>query len=142
MTGRPGAGSPDRAGRPIAEGPGAPVFRPGAGGPPGGPGGAALGPGGRPAGPGGRGPGMMGLGMGMPPPKSKDFRGSFRRLIGTLGPERPLIIGVIALAVVSVFFNVIGPKIMGNAVNTIFEGALGKQLLGSGLTDRINKHRK
>jgi ATP-binding cassette subfamily B protein len=135
MSGRPDAGGPDRAGRPIAEGPGAPVFRPGAGGPPGGPGGA-VGPGGRPAGPGGRGPRMMGLGMGMPPAKSKDFRGSFRRLIGTLGPERPLIIGVIALAVVSVFFNVIGPKIMGNAINTIFEGALGKQLLGSGLTQQ------
>jgi ATP-binding cassette subfamily B multidrug efflux pump len=99
---------------------------------PGGPGG----PGGRPMGGpgGGRGPGMMGMGMGMPPAKPKDFRGSFRRLFGTLRPERPLIIGVIVLAIISVALTVVGPKILGNAVNTIFEGALGKQLLSSGLT--------
>ncbi|MBA2718432.1 MAG: ABC transporter ATP-binding protein [Chloroflexi bacterium] len=77
---------------------------------------------------------MMGMGMGMPPAKPKDFGGSLRRLFGTLRPERPLILGVIVLAVISVFFNVIGPRIMGDAINTIFEGALGKQLLGSGLT--------
>ena len=42
---------------------------------------------------------MMGMGMGMPPAKPNDFRGSFRRLFGTLRPERPLVIGVIVLAV-------------------------------------------
>jgi ATP-binding cassette subfamily B protein len=77
---------------------------------------------------------MMGMGMGMPPAKPKDFRGSFRRLFGTLRPERPLIVGVIILAVISVTLTVVGPKILGNAVNTIFDGALGKQLLSSGLT--------
>jgi ATP-binding cassette, subfamily B, multidrug efflux pump len=105
---------------------------PGAGGSPGGPGG----PGGRPMGGpgGGRGPGMMGMGMGMPPAKPKDFSGSFKRLFGTLRPERTLIFGVIFLAIISVTLTVVGPKILGNAVNTIFEGALGKQLLSSGLT--------
>jgi ATP-binding cassette subfamily B multidrug efflux pump len=99
---------------------------PGRPGPPGGPGG----PGGRPMGGpgGGRGPGMMGMGMGMPPAKPKDFRGSFRRLFGTLRPERPLIIGVILLAIVSVAFTVVGPKILGNATNTIFEGAISRNL--------------
>src|SRR5205085_4416372 len=88
---------------------------------------------GRPGGPGGgRGPGMMG--MGLPPAKAKNFGGSLRRLFGTLGPERPLILGVVVLAVISVAFNVIGPKIMGNAINTIFEGALGKQLSDAGVT--------
>ncbi len=77
---------------------------------------------------------MMGMGMGMPPAKARDFRGSLRRLIGTLGPERPLILGVIVLAVISVTLAVIGPKILGNAINTIFEGALGKQLLATGFT--------
>jgi ATP-binding cassette subfamily B protein len=77
---------------------------------------------------------MMGIGMGMPPAKSKDFRGSFRRLFGTLGPERPLILGVIVLAIISVFFSVLGPRIMGDAVNAIFTGALGKQFLGGGAT--------
>jgi ATP-binding cassette subfamily B multidrug efflux pump len=77
---------------------------------------------------------MMGMGMGMPPAKPKDFGASFRRLFATLRPERPLILGVVVLAVISVFFNVIGPRIMGNAINTIFDGALGKQLLSTGAT--------
>ena len=55
------------------------------------------------------------MGMGLPPAKAKDFGGSFRRLFGTLRPERPLILGVVVLAVISVVFSVIGPKIMGNA---------------------------
>ena len=103
---------------------------PGTGGPPGGPGGRPMGGpgGGRPGG------GMMGMGMGLPPAKPKDFRGSLRRLFGTLGPEAALIGGVIVLAIVSVTLTVVGPKILGNAVNTIFEGALGQQLLSSGLT--------
>ncbi|MEA2606681.1 MAG: ATP-binding cassette, subfamily multidrug efflux pump [Chloroflexota bacterium] len=71
---------------------------------------------------------MMGMGMGMPPAKPKDFRGSFLRLFGTLRPERTLIVGVILLAVVSVALTVVGPKILGNAVNTIFEGATSLQL--------------
>jgi ATP-binding cassette subfamily B multidrug efflux pump len=85
---------------------------------------------------GGRGPGMMGMGMGMPPAKAKDFRGSLRRLFGRLGPERPLIVLVVLLAIVSVTFNVIGPKILGEAINLIVEGALGKQILGSGATQQ------
>ncbi len=72
--------------------------------------------------------------MGLPPAKAKDFGASARRLFATLRPERPLILGVVVLAVISVAFNVIGPKIMGNAINTIFEGALGKQLQDAGVT--------
>jgi ATP-binding cassette subfamily B protein len=78
--------------------------------------------GGRPGG------GMMGMGMGMPAAKPRDFRGSFRRLIATLRPERPLIVGVILLAIVSVAFTVVGPKILGNAVNMIFEGAFSRTM--------------
>ncbi|HET7180639.1 MAG TPA: ABC transporter transmembrane domain-containing protein, partial [Candidatus Limnocylindrales bacterium] len=133
--GAPGVpgGAPAGTQRPAApSGPGAPVFRPGAGRPPGG-GMGGPGGGGRPGGPGGgRGPGMMG--MGLPPAKAKDFGASFRRLFGTLRPERPLILGVVVLAVISVVFSVIGPKIMGNAINTIFEGAIGKQLSDAGVT--------
>jgi ATP-binding cassette, subfamily B, multidrug efflux pump len=79
---------------------------------------------------------MMGMGMGMPPAKAKDFRGSLRRLFGRLRPERPLIVLVVLLAIVSVTFNVIGPKILGEAINLIVEGALGKQILGSGATQQ------
>jgi ATP-binding cassette subfamily B protein len=85
---------------------------------------------------GGRGPGMMGMGMGLPPAKANDFRGSLRRLFGTLGPERPLIVLVVLLAIVSVSFNVIGPKILGEAINLIVAGELGRQILGSGATQQ------
>ena len=105
---------------------------PAAAGRPGGgpPGGAPGGPGGRPGGGpgGGRGPGMIGMGMGMPPAKPKDFRGSFRRLFGTLRPERPLIIGVILLAIISVTLTVVGPKILGNATDILFDGVVSQQL--------------
>jgi len=71
---------------------------------------------------------MMGMGMGMPAAKPKNFRESFRRLLGRLRPEAPLIVVVFALAVVSVSFAVIGPKILGNATNDIFQGLVSKNL--------------
>jgi ATP-binding cassette subfamily B multidrug efflux pump len=91
--------------------------------------------GGRPMGGPGRG-GMMGMGMGPPPAKPRDFRGSLLRLAGHLRPERRRIVGVVLLAIVSVTFAVLGPKILGNAINTIFEGALGQQLLKNGATQQ------
>ncbi len=87
---------------------------------PGGPGG----PGGRP---GGGGPGMMGFAMNAPA-KPKNFGASLRRLIRMLRPERRLIVVVLVLGVVSVVFAVIGPKILGNATNILFDGVLGKQI--------------
>jgi ATP-binding cassette subfamily B protein len=71
---------------------------------------------------------MMGMGMGLPPAKARDFRGSLRRLAGRLAPERGRILLVVLLAVVSVAFAVLGPKILGNAINVIFEGAISSNL--------------
>ena len=119
-----GRGNGSRPGGPGI--PGAPAGRPG--GQPGTFGGQPVG--GRPpmgGGP-GRGPGMMGMGMGLPAAKPRDFRGSLRRLVGRLGPERPRILVVVLLAVVSVTFAVLGPKILGNAINVIFEGAISRNL--------------
>jgi ATP-binding cassette, subfamily B, multidrug efflux pump len=128
MTGRPGTDRPSGGG---TTGAGSPPF--GAGGRPG----AAAGPaGGPPAGP-RRGPGMMGMGMGMPAAKPKNFRQSFRRLIGRLRPEAPLIALVIVLAVVSVSFAVIGPKILGNATNDIFQGLISKDLPAGVTQDQV-----
>jgi ATP-binding cassette subfamily B protein len=112
MTARPGAG-------------GQGASAPGAGGP----------PPGRPGGPGGRGPGMMG--MGLPVGRSKDFRGAMRRLFAQLGPERPLIIVVVLLAVVSVTFVVLGPKLLGEATNVIFTGAVGAQFPAGATKDQV-----
>jgi hypothetical protein len=70
---------------------------------------------------------MMGM-MGMPAEKPRNFRDSFRRLLGRLQPEAPLIAFVVVLAVVSVSFAVVGPKILGNATNDIFQGLISKNL--------------
>ena len=89
----------------------------------------AFGP--RPGGP-GRGPmgggpmgghGMMGGGGA----KSKDFKGSLKRLGRYLAPHRWMLVLVVALATISVTFNIIGPRILGNATNLLFEGVIGKQ---------------
>jgi len=60
--------------------------------------------------------------------KPKDFGGTFRRLLRTLRPEGRLIGFVLVLGVVSVIFAVVGPKIIGNATNILFDGVLGKQI--------------
>jgi len=87
----------------------------------------------RPAGPGpGRGPAHM-MGAGMPAEKSLNFWPSAKRLMGRLRPERGLVFAILALTVLSVSFSVVGPKILGNATNLIFEGIIGKQL-PAGLT--------
>jgi ATP-binding cassette subfamily B protein len=106
--------------------------------------GAAARPGGAPMpppgmGPGqrrpGGGPGMMG--MMMPVSKPMNFRASFRRLVDRLAPERTLVLLVIALAVVSVAFAVIGPKILGNATNDIFNGVISQNLPAGVTKDQI-----
>ena len=45
-----------------------------------------------------------------------------------LRPERARIVIVLLLAVVSVTFAVLGPKILGNAVNILYEGVASKKL--------------
>src|SRR5262249_20205429 len=85
----------------------------------------------------GGGPGMFGMGMGLPPQKARDFRGSLIRLFSHLRPEAPRIALVFVLAVVSVFFAVIGPQIMSNAINVIFEGAISKTLPANLTQDQI-----
>ena len=84
---------------------------------------------GRPGPGGGAGQGRTGMfGMiGMPVAKSKDFRGAFRRLLGTLRPEALRIVVVLVLAVGSVTFAIIGPKLLGEATNVIYEGVVGRQ---------------
>jgi ATP-binding cassette subfamily B multidrug efflux pump len=99
----------------------------------------APGAGGGPRGPMGGGPGRgpMGMGMGLPPAKARDFRGSLRRLLGQLGPDRKLVFLVILLAVGSVAFAVVGPKILGEAVNLVFEGAIGGQMPAGATLDQV-----
>ncbi len=81
---------------------------------------------GRPGGPGPGGPGMHGLTM--PAVKARDFRGTMKRLGGVLRAEAPRIVAVVLLAVVSVAFAIVGPRILGHAFNLLFEGAISAKL--------------
>jgi ATP-binding cassette subfamily B multidrug efflux pump len=65
--------------------------------------------------------------------RPKDFRGSLRRVLGLMRPERPLMIISALCATGSVAASVWGPKILGNATNIIFSGFISKSL-PSGLT--------
>jgi len=89
----------------------------------------------RPQGP-TRGPANM-MGAGQPAEKSMNFWPSARRLLGYLRPERPLVIFVMILTVGSVTFSVVGPKILGNATNIIFEGIVGKMLPAGVSKDQV-----
>jgi ATP-binding cassette subfamily B multidrug efflux pump len=84
------------------------------------------GPAGRPMG--GRGFGGGWMGMGQPAQKSRDMGKTLRQLLGRLRPEWHLIAIVVLLGSSSVAFSVIGPKIIGNATNVIFDGIMGKSL--------------
>ncbi|MEU6175396.1 ABC transporter ATP-binding protein [Streptantibioticus parmotrematis] len=65
---------------------------------------------------------------GQPTERSMDFKGSGRRLLAMLKPERTIIIVAVAMAVGSVALSVIGPKILGHATDLIFAGVIGRQL--------------
>jgi len=68
-------------------------------------------------------PGMM-----APPERSKDFRGSARRLAGRLRPEGAKLLLVLVLGIVSVGFAILGPRILGEATNVLFEGVIAEQI--------------
>ena len=79
----------------------------------------------------GGGPG--GMGMRLPAEKARDFKGSLRRMRNRLAPERLIITVVLVLATVSVVLAVIGPKLLGDATNIIFDGVVSG-MLPAGLT--------
>ncbi len=67
-------------------------------------------------------------GMAVSDAKAQDFRGSLRRFASRLGPERLIVVVVVVLAFASVFLAVLGPKLLGNATDIIFEGVVSAQL--------------
>ena len=72
--------------------------------------------------------GPMGAMMGAPPSKSKDFKGSLRKLLKELHPERKPLALVLSLITTSVIIGSFGPKILGRATNYIFYGFLGRRM--------------
>ncbi|QMV44146.1 ABC transporter ATP-binding protein [Cohnella cholangitidis] len=84
-------------------------------------------PGGPGRGPGGPGMGGMG-GMGgmMPVQKAKNFKGTLRRLMGYLRPQRFKLLAVLITAILSTAFAIYSPKVLGEATTKLFEGMMGK----------------
>ncbi|WP_082462472.1 ABC transporter ATP-binding protein [Agromyces sp. Leaf222] len=85
-----------------------------------------------PAAPPRRGGGPFGGGAQAPVQKAMNFGPSAKRLIGRLRPEAWPVITVTVLAMIGVVFSVLGPKLLGEGTNIIFEGvvssALGQQM--------------
>jgi ATP-binding cassette subfamily B protein len=73
------------------------------------------------------------MGMRLPAEKARDFKGSLRRMRHRLAPERLIIGVVLILATVSVMLAVVGPKLLGDATNIIFDGVVSG-MLPAGLT--------
>ncbi|MBF6324522.1 ABC transporter ATP-binding protein [Nocardia cyriacigeorgica] len=65
---------------------------------------------------------------GAPDSKPKSFGPSLKRLLRRLAPERVNVIAIVTLVIVSVVLNTLGPYILGQATNLVFDGVVGKQL--------------
>ena len=59
---------------------------------------------------------------GMSTEKALDFKGSGKRLLATLRPYRLLTILALTLAVGSVTLSVLAPRLLGEAINLVFDG--------------------
>ena len=78
--------------------------------------------------------GPMGHMMAAPGAKAQDFKGTMKKLIAYLGKYRTAIIIVFIFAIASTAANIAGPKILGQATTTLFEGVMA-QLAGTGSID-------
>ncbi len=67
---------------------------------------------------------MAGQMMGAPMEKPKDFKGSLKKLSSYLNKYKIAIIFVVIFAIISTVFSIIGPKILGQATTTLFEGVM------------------
>lgn len=58
--------------------------------------------------------------------KAKDFKGTMKKLMEHLKPFKIIMIFVVIFSIGSAAFNIIGPKILGNATTEIFNGLVNK----------------
>lgn len=83
----------------------------------------------RGGGSGGMGRGPIGFGRGgprfsMPVEKPRDFKGTMKRLTGYLRPWSALLIVVFLAAALSTVFRIVTPKIVGQAITTLWNGVV------------------
>ena len=69
----------------------------------------------------------------MPGEKAKDFRGTMKKLLEYMGSYKIAILFVMIFAVGGTAFNIIGPKILGNATTEIFNGLVSRVSGGDGI---------
>ena len=69
-----------------------------------------------------------------PVEKAKNFKGTFKKLLGYLAKFKFMIIVVIICAILSTIFNIVGPKILGNITTEIYSGVM-KMIAGTGEID-------
>ena len=86
--------------------------------------------------PAGGGGGRM-WGQARPVEKSLNFFPSLKRLVGHLAPERLILSLSVLLAVVGIFLNVMGPRILGMATDVIFTGVVGKSLPSGATKEQV-----
>lgn len=66
--------------------------------------------------------------------KAKDFKGTTKKLIKDYLSKYKIAISVVIIfAIGSTIFNIVGPKILGNATTEIFNGIVGKLSGGAGI---------
>ena len=78
----------------------------------------------------GHGPGAMGGGD----EKANNFKATMIKLAQYMRGHRLKLIFVVIFAVLSTIFNIIGPKVLGNATTAVFEGAIA-EMSGTGSID-------
>jgi ATP-binding cassette subfamily B multidrug efflux pump len=76
----------------------------------------------------GPGPGRGPMGGGMVGGKANTFWPSIKRLMARMAPYRIKTIAVVALTVISVLANAVGPRVLGRATDLIFNGLIGGDL--------------
>ncbi|MEE8703902.1 MAG: ABC transporter ATP-binding protein [Olsenella sp.] len=76
-----------------------------------------------------------------PGEKAKDFKGTIRKLMRYMGPYRAGLVAAVVLAMASVVFSVVGPKVLGSATTEVIRGvqaaAAGAGGIDFGLIGRI-----
>jgi ATP-binding cassette subfamily B multidrug efflux pump len=68
--------------------------------------------------------------------RARDFKGTMIKLFKYLGKYRVLMIVVMFVAAASTVFTIVGPKILGQATTTLFNGVMAK-IAGTGTIDFI-----
>lgn len=68
------------------------------------------------------GPGQGGMNF----EKAKDFKGTLLKLVKYLSTYKVRLLAVLLCAIASTVFNIVGPKILGNATSEIFKGLIAK----------------